>query len=93
MANVDIDPFSKHGKTGEQPDTGKVIPFTPGGVIGGGSTWEPERETSFSGMSQRMEVLKEHVKVLSHVLPKETDQTPEITKNDLILNSTQENRL
>ena len=46
MADVDIDPFGEHGKTDEQSDTGKTIPFTPGGVI---KCWEPccEQETLF----------------------------------------------
>ena len=47
MANTNIKPVSNHDK----PDRsmGKTIPLTPGGVIGGGSTWEPECETSFGG--------------------------------------------
>ena len=49
MADVDIDLFSEHDKMDEQPHTSKTIPFTPGGVIKGGSTWEPARETSFGG--------------------------------------------
>ena len=47
-------------------------------MIEGGSNLEPEQETSFGGMSQRTEVLKEHIKALYHVLSEETDQTPEI---------------
>ena len=40
MADVDIDPSGEHDKTDGQPD--EMIPFTPGGgVIEGGSTWEP----------------------------------------------------
>ena len=68
-ADVDIGPFGKHDKMDAHPDEGETIPFTPGGVIGRG-TWESEREqeTSFGGTSQRKEVLKEHVKVLYHVL-------------------------
>ena len=55
MADVDRDPFGKHDKTGTQPDdTGETIPFTLGGMIKGGSTWEPEQEqeTSFRGKTQ-----------------------------------------
>ena len=61
MAVTDIDPFCEHGKTDEQPDTVETIPSTPGEVI---QSWEPrrEQETSFRGMSQRTEVLREHVK-------------------------------
>ena len=44
MADVDIDPFSKHDKTNERPYTGETIPFTPPIFIKG-PNWEPERET------------------------------------------------
>ena len=61
MADIDIDPFNN--KTDTKPDEmGETIPFTPGGV--GGSTWEPEQETSFGGMSMGTKVLKVHIKVL-----------------------------
>ena len=40
MADDDINPFSNHNKTNAQPD--ETIPLTPGGVIEGASTWEPE---------------------------------------------------
>ena len=41
MADVDIDPFGNHDKTESHPDdTGETIPFTPEGVIEGGSTWQ-----------------------------------------------------
>ena len=53
MAHVDIDPFSKYDKMKEHPDEDKTIPFTPGGVIEGGSTWKPVQETSFEGKTQR----------------------------------------
>ena len=43
----------------------------------GGSTWEPERETSLRETSQKMEVLKEHIKALYHVLSENLGQTPE----------------
>ena len=42
MADVDIDPFEEHETRPEEP-TGENIPLTPVG----GSTWEPEQETSF----------------------------------------------
>ena len=44
MADVDIDLFGEHDKMDVWPDEamGKTIPFTQGGVIEGGSTWEPE---------------------------------------------------
>ena len=47
MADVDIDPFGEHGRTEEPTD--ENIPLTPVTPVGGGSTWEPEREqeTSF----------------------------------------------
>ena len=49
MADVDIDPFGEHeSRTDEMGD--ESISLTP---VGGGSTWEPEREkeTSFGGLS------------------------------------------
>ena len=61
MANVDIDPFGEHDKMDAQPDkTSETIPFTPGRVIEGGSTWEPEHEqgTSF-GWKTKSTRLKE----------------------------------
>ena len=82
MADMDIDPFSDHDKTDAQPDTGETIPFTPEGVIEGGSSWEPERETSFGGTSQRTEVLKEHDKALYRMLSEETGQTLEVFQFD-----------
>ena len=46
MADVDIYPFGEHDRTDSHPDeTGENIPFTwggGGGVIEGGSTWEPD---------------------------------------------------
>ena len=41
MADVDIDPFGDHDKTDSHPDEGENIPLTPGGEMGGGSSWEP----------------------------------------------------
>ena len=48
MADVYIDPFGEHDRTGSRTDeTGENISLTPVG----GSTWEPEheQETSFGG--------------------------------------------
>ena len=84
ITNVDINPLGEHDKADAWPDeTGKKIPFTPGGVIKGGSTLEPEREqeTSFRGMSKwvrERKVLKEQVKALYNVLSEETGQTLEV---------------
>ena len=63
MADVDIDPFIKHGKTDAQPDTGETIPFTRGGVTGG-SAWEPEQETSFRGKTRSTRFKEEWVERL-----------------------------
>ena len=77
MADNDIDPFGKHGKTESRSDesTGENIPLTPGG----GSTWEPEREqeTSFGGKSQRTKLVKEHVKGLYRKLSESMSKTSE----------------
>ena len=41
MADVDIDPFGENDEIDSLPDdTGETIPLTPGGSMGGGSTWE-----------------------------------------------------
>ena len=58
MADVDIDPFSEHDKTDEQPDTGETIPFTPPIVIKTPS-WEPEQEASFGEGKTQLMRLKE----------------------------------
>ena len=86
MADVDIDPLGEHDKTDAQPDepTSETIPF----MIEGGSTWEPEQETSFKGTSQRMEVLKEHIKALYYVLSEHLGQIQKhfismISKSDM----------
>ena len=56
MVDIDIDLFRDHDKMDARPDepTGETICLILGGVIGGGSTWEPEckQETSFRGKSQ-----------------------------------------
>ena len=60
MADVDIDPFCNHNKPDTQPnETGESILLTLGGVIGGGSTWEPELETLFKGGKTQLTRLKE----------------------------------
>ena len=80
MADIDIDPFGNHNKTNNHPDepTGENIPLSPGG-LGGGSTWElePEKETSFGGISLRMKVLREHLKALYRKLSENIGQTSE----------------
>ena len=38
MADVDIDPVGECDKTDPHLDEGQTSPFTPGGVIEGGST-------------------------------------------------------
>ena len=40
MADIDVNPFGDHDNTEPEP-MGDNIPLTP---VGGGSTWEPERE-------------------------------------------------
>ena len=60
MAGIDIDPFGEHESRPDEP-MGESIPLTP---VGGGSTWEPEREqlTSFRGReSQTNRVLRDRV--------------------------------
>ena len=51
MADVEIDPFGEHGRSESRTEepTDKNIPLTLVTPVGGGSTWEPEREreTSF----------------------------------------------
>ena len=82
---MDIDPFVEPDKKDAQPDEhlDETIPFTPGGVIEGG-TWEPEREqeTSFGGKHLRMKVLREHVEGLYQKLSGKTGQTPEAFHSD-----------
>ena len=58
-ADIDIDPFGEHDKIDKHPDESKTIPFTLGGVTEGGSTWEPEQETSFRGGKTQSTRLKE----------------------------------
>ena len=78
MADIDTDLFGDHDKMNAQPyKTGETIPFTTGGVIERGSTWEPEQEISFGGTSLRAKVLRKHVEVLYRTLCEEMGQTPE----------------
>ena len=58
MADVDVNPFGEHESRPDEP-MGENIPLTP---VGGGSTWEPERERemSFGGESQRTKVKKDY---------------------------------
>ena len=55
MADIDIDPFGGNDRTESRPDENIPLPsvllVTP---VGGGSTWQPEREqeTSFKGESR-----------------------------------------
>ena len=58
MVDVDINPFGEH-----EPRPDENIPLPPVTPVGGGSTWEPEREqeTSFGGTSHEREVSKEEL--------------------------------
>ena len=61
MADIDIDPFGEHDRTETRPDENIPLPqVTP---VGGGSTWEPEREreTSFGGESHASVLYKEYL--------------------------------
>ena len=51
MSDVDIDPFGEHGRTEEPTD--ENIPLTPVTPVGGGSTWEPEREHHLEALRSR----------------------------------------
>ena len=77
MADVDIDPFGKHG--GNEEATDEHIPLSPV-TPGGRSTWEPERgeqETSFGGESQRTKLMKDYVKDLCKKISENIGETPE----------------
>ena len=82
MADVDIDPFGEHDRTESRTDeTGENILFTP---VGGGATWEPEREeeTSFGGESQRTKLMKDYVRDLYKKLSENVTETPEEFHHD-----------
>ena len=79
IADIDIDPFGEHESRPEEP-TDECIPLdlvTP--VGGGGSTWEPTRETPFGGReSQRTKLMKDYVKDLYKKLSENIDETPKL---------------
>ena len=82
MADVDIDPFGEHDRSESRPDeTGENIPLTP---VGGGSTWEREREqeTSLGRESQRTKVMKDYVGDLYKKLSGNIGETPELFHYD-----------
>ena len=62
MADIDIDSFDKHNLRPEEP-TDENIPLDPVTPVGGGSTWEPEREqeTSFGVRSHTSILHKEYL--------------------------------
>ena len=62
MAGIEINPFGEHESRSEEP-TDEHIPLDPVTPVGGGSTWEPEREqeTSFGGRSCTSILHKEYV--------------------------------
>ena len=75
MADIDIDPFGGHESRSEEP-TDENIPLS---LVGGGSTWEPEREqeTSFGGKSLetlKYEALESFVKSLYKRLSGSNDE-------------------
>ena len=94
MADIDIDSFGspqgptsggasrEHGRMEER--TSEDIPLLsvpPVTQVGGGSTWEPEREeqeTSFRGESQRTKLMKDYVKDLYKKLSEDIGETPEV---------------
>ena len=62
MADNDIDPFGEHESRSEEP-TDEHIPLDPVTPVGGGSTWQPEREQemSFGGRSHTSILHKEYL--------------------------------
>ena len=62
MADIDIDPFGEHESRPEEP-TDENIPLDLVTPVGGGSTWEPEREqeTSFGGRGHTSILHKEYL--------------------------------
>ena len=73
MANIDIDPVSDHDKLDKAMS--ETIPLTPGGVIGGGSTWEPECKTSFRGKTQSTRLKEVQTEGLYQKLSESMGQT------------------
>ena len=86
MADVDTDPFGDHNKTNSHPDdTGETIPLNPGGAMGGGSSWKPEREqeTSFGGeKTQERRLTDSYIDSLYKELFKYYNQTLDATHYD-----------
>ena len=81
MTDIDIDPSGGDDRTEWRPDEPMAehiwLPLvTP---VGGGSTWEPEREqqTSFGGESHRTKLMKDYVKDLYKKLLENIGETPE----------------
>ena len=84
MADIDIDPFREHESRPEEP-TDEHIPLDPVTSVGGGSTWEPEREqeASFGGReSQRTKLMKDYFKDLYKKLSENIGKTPELFHYD-----------
>ena len=82
MADVDINSFGEHEPRPDEP-MGESIPLTS---LGGGSTWEPEREqeTSFRGReSLRTRVLRDKVEGLCKILSQNWARTSEAVHTDL----------
>ena len=84
MADIDIDPFGEHDRTELRTDeTGENIPLTP---VGGGSTWEPEREQETSirrREGQRNKLLRDRVEGLYEKLSQKWARTSEVFHFDL----------
>ena len=80
MADNDTDPFGEHELRPDEP-TGESISLPLVTPVGGGSTWEPEREqeTSFGGRkSQRNRVLRDWVEGLYKKLSQKWARTSEV---------------
>ena len=73
-------PFGDHDKTdGQTDEADETVLLNPGGV-GGGATWEREREqeTSFGGKTQRTRLKEAQIEGLYRKLSEMTCQTPEV---------------
>ena len=84
MADVDIDPFGEHESRTDEP-TDENVPLDLVTPVGGGSTWEPDRdeqETSFGGESQRTKLMKDYVRDLYKKLSENIGETPELFHYD-----------
>ena len=85
MADVDIDLFGNDNKTDSHPDDGENIPLTPGGEMGGGSSWKPEQEqeTSFrEGKTQEKRLTESYIDRLYKELSKHYSRTSDATHYD-----------